>query len=127
MAEPTEVGEVLLQAVDDGLSVPGEIVREAIYERLQRSYKLDAVAAQNHRVLPHLEAAAVLFSHASLESFRLLLRGRVEAFVASLEFPLPRLVLTFDSFTFAVPVQNKFRVDCSLQLQRRGTHNTFLN
>ena len=40
MAEPTEVGEVLLQSVDDGLSVPGEIVREAIYERLERSYQL---------------------------------------------------------------------------------------
>jgi len=40
MAEPTEVGEVLLQAVDDGLSVPGEIVRAAIYERIERSYQL---------------------------------------------------------------------------------------
>jgi hypothetical protein len=39
MAEPAEVGEVLLQAVNDGLSVPGEIVRTAIYERLERSYQ----------------------------------------------------------------------------------------
>jgi hypothetical protein len=40
MAEPAEVGEVLLQAVDEGLSVPGEIVRTAIYQRLERSYRL---------------------------------------------------------------------------------------
>jgi len=40
MAEPTEVGEVLLQAVDEGLSVPGEIVRVAIYQRIERSYRL---------------------------------------------------------------------------------------
>ena len=40
MAEPAEVGEVLLQAVDDGLSVPGEIVRAAIYQRIERSYQL---------------------------------------------------------------------------------------
>ena len=40
MAEPAEVGEVLLQAVDDGLSAPGEIVRTAIYQRLERSYRL---------------------------------------------------------------------------------------
>jgi hypothetical protein len=40
MAEPAEVDEVLLQAVDDGLSVPGEIVRAAIYQRIERSYQL---------------------------------------------------------------------------------------
>ena len=40
MAEPAEVGKVLLQAVDDGLSVPGEIVRTAIYQRIERSYRL---------------------------------------------------------------------------------------
>jgi hypothetical protein len=40
MAEPAEPGEALLQAVDDGLSVPGEIVSAAIYERIERSYQL---------------------------------------------------------------------------------------
>jgi hypothetical protein len=40
VAEPTEVSRVLLQAVDDGLSVPGDIVRTAIYQRLERSYRL---------------------------------------------------------------------------------------
>ena len=32
--------EVLLQAIDDGLLVPGEIVRAAIYDRVERSYQL---------------------------------------------------------------------------------------
>jgi hypothetical protein len=40
MAEPNEVGKVLLQAVDEGLSVLGEIVRAVIYERIERSYHL---------------------------------------------------------------------------------------
>ena len=40
MAEPTEVSRVLLEAVDEGLLVPGEIVRAAIYERLERSYQI---------------------------------------------------------------------------------------
>ena len=40
MAEPTEVSRVLLEAVDEGLLVPGEIVRAAIYERLERSYQV---------------------------------------------------------------------------------------
>lgn len=40
MAEPAEVREILLQAVDDGLWVLGEIVRAAIYERIERSYQL---------------------------------------------------------------------------------------
>jgi hypothetical protein len=41
MAEPAKpIREVVLQAVDDGLSVPGEIVRAAIYERIERSYRL---------------------------------------------------------------------------------------
>jgi len=40
MAEPAEVGEVVLQAVDDGLLIPGEIVRTAIYQRLERTYQL---------------------------------------------------------------------------------------
>ncbi len=32
--------EVLLQAIDDGLLVPGEIVRAAIYDRVERSYQI---------------------------------------------------------------------------------------
>lgn len=40
MAESAEVRKALLQAVDAGLSVPGEIVRAAIYERIERSYQL---------------------------------------------------------------------------------------
>jgi len=40
MAEPAEVREVLLQAIDQGLAIPGEIVRAAIYERIERSYQL---------------------------------------------------------------------------------------
>ena len=40
MGEPTGVSRVLLQAVDDGLSVPGEIVRTAIYDRIEKSYGL---------------------------------------------------------------------------------------
>jgi hypothetical protein len=40
VAEPTEVNRVLAQAVDDGLSVPGEIVRTAIYDRIEKSYGL---------------------------------------------------------------------------------------
>jgi hypothetical protein len=37
---PAEVCKVLLQAVDDGLSVPGEIVKAAIYDRIEKSYGL---------------------------------------------------------------------------------------
>jgi hypothetical protein len=40
VAEPTEVSRVLAQALDDGLSVPGEIVRTAIYDRIEKSYGL---------------------------------------------------------------------------------------
>jgi len=32
--------EALLHAIDDGLAVPGEIVRTAIYDRIERSYQL---------------------------------------------------------------------------------------
>jgi hypothetical protein len=32
--------EVLLQAIDDGLLVPDEIVRAAIYDRVERSYQI---------------------------------------------------------------------------------------
>jgi len=40
VAEPTEVSRVLAQALDDGLSVPGEIVMTAIYDRIEKSYGL---------------------------------------------------------------------------------------
>jgi hypothetical protein len=40
VAESAEVHKVLLQALDDGLSVPGEIVRTAIYDRIEKSYGL---------------------------------------------------------------------------------------
>ena len=40
MAEPTEVSRVLLEAVDERLLVPGEIVRAPIYERLERNYQV---------------------------------------------------------------------------------------
>jgi hypothetical protein len=38
MAQPAKIREALLQAVDEGLFVPGQIVRAAIYERLESSY-----------------------------------------------------------------------------------------
>lgn len=38
MVQPANLGKILLEAVDEGLLVPGEIVRAAIYERLERSY-----------------------------------------------------------------------------------------
>ena len=40
MAAPSEMRKVLLQAVDDGLSVPGDIVKAAIYDRIEKSYRL---------------------------------------------------------------------------------------
>jgi hypothetical protein len=40
MTQPAQLREALLQAVDDGLLVPGEIVRAAIYERLEKSYHI---------------------------------------------------------------------------------------
>lgn len=40
MAEPAEVRGALFQAIDQGLAVPGEIVRAAIYERVEKSYQL---------------------------------------------------------------------------------------
>ena len=40
MAAPSEMHKILLQAVDDGLSVPGDIVKAAIYDRIERSYRL---------------------------------------------------------------------------------------
>jgi len=40
MTESSGLEEALLHAIDDGLAVPGEIVRAAIYERLERSYQV---------------------------------------------------------------------------------------
>ncbi|MGB9024301.1 MAG: hypothetical protein WCC94_12830 [Candidatus Bathyarchaeia archaeon] len=40
MIESSGLKEVLLHAIDDGLAVPGEIVRTAIYDRIERSYQL---------------------------------------------------------------------------------------
>ena len=40
MGQPSDLGKVLIEAVDEGLLVPGEIVRAAIYERLERSYQV---------------------------------------------------------------------------------------
>jgi hypothetical protein len=40
MGESSDLGKVLLEAVDEGLLVPGEIVRAAVYERLERSYQI---------------------------------------------------------------------------------------
>ena len=40
MAQPAQLREALLRAVDEGLLVPGDIVRAAIYEHLEKSYKV---------------------------------------------------------------------------------------
>jgi hypothetical protein len=40
LASSVELEETLLQAVDEAPLVPGEIVRTAIYERIERSYQL---------------------------------------------------------------------------------------
>jgi len=40
MGQPASLEKILLEAVDEGLLVPGEIVRAAIYERLERSYQI---------------------------------------------------------------------------------------
>ena len=40
MGQPANPEKILLEAVDEGLLVPGEIVRAAIYERLERSYQI---------------------------------------------------------------------------------------
>jgi hypothetical protein len=53
------------------------------------------------------------------ESVCLLLRRRVELRIVTLKLPLPGLILLFDGFLLAFPVQNKFRVDCALQFQER--------
>jgi hypothetical protein len=38
MAKPLRLDEALLEAIDSGLLVPGEIVRETIFERLETVY-----------------------------------------------------------------------------------------
>lgn len=40
MGQPADLDKILLEAVDEGLLVPGEIVRAAIYDRIERSYQL---------------------------------------------------------------------------------------
>jgi len=40
LASSVELEETLIQAVDEALLVPGEIVRTAIYEHIERSYQV---------------------------------------------------------------------------------------
>ena len=40
VGQPANPEKILLEAVDEGLLVPGEIVRAAIYERIERSYQV---------------------------------------------------------------------------------------
>ena len=40
LVSSAELEETLLQAVDEALLVPGDIVRTAIYERIERSYQV---------------------------------------------------------------------------------------
>jgi len=40
MSESPRFSDVLLQAVDQALLVPGEMVRTAIYERIERSFQV---------------------------------------------------------------------------------------
>ena len=40
MTQRAELRKALLEAVDHGLQVPGEIVRAAIYDRIEKSYGL---------------------------------------------------------------------------------------
>jgi len=40
MASSAAFREVLLQAIDDALLVPGELVRAAIYSRVEKSYRI---------------------------------------------------------------------------------------
>jgi hypothetical protein len=57
----------------------------------------------------------VLLLHSPLEAFGLLLRCRVETFIAPLKFTLSSIVFAFDVLPFALPVQNQFRMYCTLQ------------
>lgn len=63
MAPRAELGKALLEAVDQGLLVPGEIVRAAIYERIERSYQVKREEIPEkletfHRALQDLLGAA---------------------------------------------------------------------
>ena len=40
MSEPAGVRDILIEAVDHGLMVLGEIVRQAIYERIEKDHGL---------------------------------------------------------------------------------------
>lgn len=40
MVDSAAFRDILLQSIDDALLVPGEIVRAAIYDRVERSYQL---------------------------------------------------------------------------------------
>ena len=40
MVDSAAFRDILLQSVDDALLLPGEIVRAAIYDRVERSYQL---------------------------------------------------------------------------------------
>lgn len=40
MGDSPAFREVLLEAIDEGLLVPGEIVRAAIYDRVEKSYRI---------------------------------------------------------------------------------------
>jgi hypothetical protein len=48
MTECSGLKEALLHAIDDGLAVPGEIVRTAIYDRIERSYQLRREEIPDH-------------------------------------------------------------------------------
>jgi hypothetical protein len=85
--------------------------------------KFHAIASENHRVLSHPQTMTILIVHSPLEAFCLLLRRRVELFVASLKFTLPSIILTFNATPFTTPIKDEFRVDCSPQLQERHTHS----
>ena len=62
MEQPASLEKILLEAVDEGLLVPGEIVRAAIYERIERSYQLrreeiPEIVETFHRALQELLGA----------------------------------------------------------------------
>jgi len=48
MIESSGLKEALLHAIDDGLAVPGKIVRTAIYDRIERSYQLRREEIPDH-------------------------------------------------------------------------------
>ena len=48
MIESSGLKEALLHAIDGGLAVPGEIVRTAIYDRIERSYQLRREEIPDH-------------------------------------------------------------------------------